>query len=174
VVPNFDYAAWPGCASTLQAVDDLGPRERIWLAQESRDLPGAERTLYAALPLKHQAKWQLRVADGSGGSIAGEPSQYQTTQSILDRWPTGEWLVTSRYHAALAGAWAGSKITIIVTNEKLRGIAAKLGVPTILPNTNTSAVASALKQSSSIRVPVEAAAAALQACSEFVRLAAKT
>src|SRR4051812_2379162 len=50
LVANFDYGTWPGQAGCLRALQRLGAREWIWLAQESRELPGAERALFATLP----------------------------------------------------------------------------------------------------------------------------
>ena len=113
LVANFDYGTWPGQNACLQAVRALGASEHIWLAQESRDLPGAERALHAALPPAEQARWKLIAPEQPGAPLA----------RILAHWPSGEWLVTARYHAALAGAWAHSKIVVLSTNEKLRAAA---------------------------------------------------
>ena len=134
LVPNFDYGTWPGQAVCLAALADLGAAEQIWLAQETRELPGAERALHAALPPAERARWDLVVPDQPGAPLA----------SVLPRWPSGEWLVTARFHAALAAAWAGSKVVVVAVNEKLRGVAAEFGLPAIPPDADRSAVTAAL------------------------------
>lgn len=133
LVANFDYAGWAGQSACLRAIATLSASEHIWLAQESRELPGAERALHAALPAEDRARWRLVCPD------ALEPVGAPLPQ-VLGRWPSGEWLLTARYHAALAGAWAGSKIVIIGINEKLRGAAAELDVPLIAPDADEAAV----------------------------------
>ena len=135
VVPNFDYAAWPGQAACLRAIETLPVVERVWLAQEARELPGAERALHAALPPAERARWHLVAPEIPGAPLA----------EVLARWPSGEWLVTARYHAALAGAWAGSKVVIIATNEKLRAAARELGCPHVAPDADEATVTHALQ-----------------------------
>lgn len=134
LVANFDYGDWPGQAACLEAINDLAPAERIWLAQESRELPGAERALHAALPEVERRRWQLVAPE-----VAGAPLNV-----VFSGWPSGEWLVTARYHAALAGAWAGSKVVIIATNEKLRAAAREIGAPLISPEADSREVREAL------------------------------
>jgi hypothetical protein len=88
---------------------------------------------------------------------------------VLDRWPSGEWLVTSRYHAALAGAWAGSRLVVLATNEKLRGAAHELGAPSLAPAASAAAVAEALAATTPATPPLALAAAAEAACADFFR-----
>jgi hypothetical protein len=161
LVPNFDYGAWPGQSACLRALQQLPARDRVWLAQESRELPGAERALYAALPAEEQARWRL-VSPEMGGAPLPQ---------VLARWPSGEWLVTSRYHAAVAGVWAGSKVVIVATNEKLRGAAAELRLPALAPDAETDAVKAALATARPAPPPVALAEAAYAACAAMVRLA---
>jgi polysaccharide pyruvyl transferase WcaK-like protein len=136
LVCNFDFNAWPGQQACLAAVARLQARDHFWLAQESRELPGAELALHRALPAAERAKWQLVSPEQPGAPL----------DAVLARWPSGEWLVTSRFHAAIAGAWAGSKIVVIGTNEKLRGIAALLGAPCIEPDADQRTCEAALAQ----------------------------
>lgn len=170
LVANFDYNSWSGQSACLNAVHSTAfvpqLRQPIWLAQESRDLPGAERALYASLPPAEQSRWQLVVPD--------LPSS--TTPSLaeaLARWPSGEYLITSRFHAAFAGAWAGSKIVVIGTNEKLRAAARELACPLIEPDAAEATVLQALRAAAP--VPRERllhlADQAYAACADFVRLA---
>ena len=161
LVANFDYGPWPGREAFLRAAAERPFAQRIWLAQESRELPGAERALHAALPADEQARWQLVVPD-----IPGEP-----LSAALARWPSGEWLVTSRYHAALAGAWAGSKVIVIAANEKLRAAARELNCAVLPPDADRDTVVRALDAATAAPSAAPAAERALAACAEFFRAA---
>lgn len=159
LVANFDYDAWPGRSACLAAIAGLRPAERVWLAQESRELPGAERALFATLPDSEKAGWRLVSPEQPGAPLP----------RVLDRWPSGEWLVTARYHATLAGAWAGSKTVVIAINEKLRAAAAELNAPIITPDADQDAVGRALAAIVSLPPPRAQADRAEAACAEFVR-----
>jgi polysaccharide pyruvyl transferase WcaK-like protein len=161
LVANFDFGAWPGQSACLDALENLPAQERVWLAQESRDLPGAERTLYATLSPAQSSRWQLVSPESPGTALP----------DILAHWPSGERLLTARYHAALAGAWAGSKIAVIATNEKLRAAACELGAPLISPDADEASVLRALDGAKAIRPPVECAARAYSACADCIRSA---
>lgn len=161
LVANFDYGAWAGRDACLRAVDHLRPTTRVWLAQESRELPGAERALHAALPESERAQWQL-VSPERAGAPLGE---------VLGHWPSGEWLITSRFHAAIAGAWAGSKIVVIGINEKLRSIARDLDTPLIEPDADEATVLAALRSARPSPPPTAFAQQAWQACEAFARSA---
>jgi hypothetical protein len=158
-VLNFDYAVWPAMGAALAALDRLPASERIWLAQESRALPGAERELFKSLPKTDRSRWTLTPADDSGRELT----------EVLGRWPSGEWLLTSRYHATLAGAWACSRAVVITINEKLQGVAAEFGYPTLSPSADPGGLDVLLQ---SATPPPESnlrshASAARQACEEF-------
>lgn len=157
VVANFDYGEWPGRDAVLDAVESTAPKHKIWLAQESRDLPGAERALYAALPEARKRAWELVAPDEAGVSL----------KAAVARWPGAELLVTARYHAALTAAWAGSRIVIIATNEKLRGAAGELGAPQITSSATREAVARACAEARPITDPKPLALAARRACAEW-------
>ena len=188
LVANFDYGAWPGQAAFLSAaqasVPGLAITERVWLAQESRELPGAERALHHALPLGDQARWALAIPDrlpSPAGSLATaeSPTSAESLATALSRWPSGAWLVTARFHAALAGAWAGSKIAILATNEKLRAAAHELACPLLATDADAATVTRSL-QSLSAQAGVSRAALdlaadrAFEACAAFVRAAARS
>lgn len=134
LVANFDYGIWPGQTSLLAAARAVPAREWIWLAQESRELPGAEKALHAALPNEERARWQLVGPDRPGAPLA----------AVMSDWPSGEWLVTSRYHAALAGAWAGSRIVVVGTNAKLAAAAREIGAAVVAPDAGEEQVRRAL------------------------------
>ncbi|MBM3854131.1 MAG: hypothetical protein FJ399_13410, partial [Verrucomicrobia bacterium] len=103
LVPNFDFGPWPGQVACLAALAAWPATDRVWLAQESRDLPGAELALFASLAPDAKARWRFVSPE-----IPAAP-----LPEVLARWPGAEWLVTARYHAALAGAWAGSKVVVL-------------------------------------------------------------
>lgn len=157
VVPNFDFERWPGLEAFLRAAEAVVPTDRVWLAQESRMLPGAERMLHATLDEARRSAWRVVVPDTPGTAL----------ESVMPRWPSGEWLVTSRFHAALAGAWAGSKVVVIATNEKLAGVAKELGAPTLGADATATEVERALSQATVSRRPLHRAAEALANCREL-------
>lgn len=161
LVVNVDYGTWPGRDACLQVLARLGAREHIWLAQETRPLPGAERLLHATLPPTEQRRWRLHVPDRPGAPLV----------DILPDWPSGEWLITSRFHAALAGLWAGSRVVVIGINEKLRGLARELDLPLIDPAADAAAVEAALERSAPARPPRALAQQAREACAAFARAA---
>lgn len=161
LVANFDYGSWPGQADALAAVRRLSATEHVWLAQESRPLPGAEHALFAALPAAEKARWTFASPESAGAPL----------QSVLARWPSGEWLVTSRYHAAIAGAWAGSRVVVVTTNEKLRAAARELALPAIAPDASEATVAAALASATVSKPPIPLANRALESCAAFVRSA---
>jgi signal transduction histidine kinase len=161
LVPNFDYGAWPGQPAFLRALGALPATDHIWLAQESRELPGAERALHATLSAADRKTWRLVAPEDAGAPLA----------RVLERWPSGEWLVTARYHAALAGAWARSRVVVISTNEKLRAVAHELRTPLVPPDATADAVARAL-ESAPVAAPLPLAAErAYAACAAFVHTA---
>jgi len=162
LVPNFDYGTWPGRETFLRTAAALPASERIWLAQETRELPGAERALHAELPRPEQKRWPLVVPDLPGKALT----------AALARWPSGEWLVTARYHAALAGAWARSKVVVIATNEKLRAVARELHCPMLHAESTVDAVSRTLAQAEPCLPGVRQAELAYAACESFVREAA--
>jgi len=160
-VLNFDYGGWPGQDAGLETLRALPATDRVWLAQEARELPGAERALFAALPAEERCRWRLVAPDVPGAPLP----------DVLAAWPSGAWLVSARYHAALAGAWAGSRVVVIATNEKLRGAAQELGVPSVPPDATAAAFAHALISAEPAAPPLALAARAREACAAFLRSA---
>ncbi|MSU22443.1 MAG: polysaccharide pyruvyl transferase family protein [Opitutus sp.] len=161
LVANFDYGTWPGQTAFLHRARAHRATERLWLAQESRDLPGAERALHAALPAAEKTSWPLRSPELPGAPL----------DRVLAHWPSGEWLVTSRYHAALAGAWSRSKVIVIATNEKLRAAARELDCALLAPDADEAAVDRALASAAPATPGALPAERAEAACAAFVRAA---
>ncbi len=161
VVANFDFGTWRGQSAALRAFSKLPATDRVWLAQEARDLPGAERALFAALPSAEQARWQLVTPEQPGAPL----------EEVLARWPSGEWLVTARDHAALAGAWARSRIVVLSTNEKLRAAAREIHAPLLSPEADEATVARTLAATAPATPPRFLAERAYEACAAFLRSA---
>lgn len=163
---NADGRQWPELNAMLAGLATLPARERVWLAQESRPLAGAERSLLEGLPAGERAGWNLQFAD-CGIHISDMP--WLPLAEVLRRWPSGEWLLSSRYHATLAGAWAGSRAVVVAINDKLRAASRECGYPAVPRDADAAAVASAFESS----VPPDpaslarSAAAARAACAEF-------
>jgi len=135
VALNFDYQDWSQRDATLDAIECLNPREHIWLSQESRHLPGAEKWLYSNLSLKHQSLWKILDINEKVSKLV----------DIGKYWPTSEWVLTSRFHTTLASAWAGSKIVVLSTNLKLSGVAEACGIQALAPDSLPSTFIKALK-----------------------------
>jgi polysaccharide pyruvyl transferase WcaK-like protein len=98
-----------------------------WLFQEVRNLKGSETGLLEALPDDVIARLDQRKPDYGG----------DTLQQYLTQCGRPEFLITSRYHAALVGAWMGSRIVVIERNLKLAGCASQLRL-TSLPSLDDS------------------------------------
>jgi hypothetical protein len=160
-VANFDFGTWPGQAACLDAIATLGATEHCWLAQESRPLPGAEHALFTALTPAIRERWQLASPEQPGAPL----------RDVIARWPSGEWLITARYHAAMAGVWSGSKIVVVGTNEKLRAAAHELSAPLISPAADSPTVLTALATAQPCPAPQALGEKARQGCADFLRAA---
>lgn len=160
VVANMDYSDWPGQQAFVAGAESVKPRERVWLAQETRDLPGAERALHAQLTPAVRSRWAL-VCPGHPGAPLDE---------VVSHWPSGEWLVTARYHAALAGAWSGSKVVVVETNEKLRAAAAELGCATLTSDADVDHVSQAVTNARQLAAPAASAERAFAACKSCIEM----
>ena len=159
LVPNFDFGGWPGQQAFLAAARAFNATDRVWLAQESRDLPGAEIALYRSLPPDEQRRWSLINPEVPAAPLA----------DVMRRWPTGEWLVTARYHAALAAAWSGSKVLVLPINEKLRAAAREIGAPLLDLDADAATALQAMRSAPSVARPVALADRAMAACVSLVR-----
>ncbi len=158
VVLNFDHREEWDASTVTRAVAALAPRDRIWLAQESRLLPGGEKALHGSLPAEEQKRWHLREADRPEAPLS----------DVLAHWPSSEWLVTSRFHAAMAGAWAGSRVLVYVTNEKLHGVADELGLAAVPAGADAATIEQALRSSAPAPRPLAPAETARASVRELV------
>ena len=160
---NFDYKQWSNLPDLIQTLEALSPKERVWMIQESRDIPGAEKALFKLLPDKLQALWKQRLSD--------QPAQ--AIRQVIAAWPSGEWLLSSRYHTTLASAWSGSKAVVIETNLKLKSAALECGYSSLSSDATPEEVLNALlkAEAPSIQRLKERALLARAAIHQFCALA---
>jgi 2-polyprenyl-3-methyl-5-hydroxy-6-metoxy-1,4-benzoquinol methylase len=111
-VLNFEDPAQFDAHALSDLSKHLGPLPQRWLVQENRHLEGSERATFESLPPLLQERLDLRVPDYDGESM----------EDLLDAWGRPETLITSRYHAALIGAWQGARVVAIERSEKIRGL----------------------------------------------------
>ncbi|HSU68607.1 MAG TPA: polysaccharide pyruvyl transferase family protein, partial [Tepidisphaeraceae bacterium] len=117
-VLNFEDPGAFDPAAVQRVTGRLSDRRHRWLVQESRPLEGSELAIFEKLPADVRTRLDLRVPDYSNGSLA----------DLLAPWGSPETLVTSRYHAAVIGAWHGARVVSVERSEKIRGLVAQLGV----------------------------------------------
>jgi hypothetical protein len=157
LVPNFDFGGWAGQNALLRFAAARRFRDRVWLAQESRCLPGAEHAIYARLEPDEKALWRLANADHADRSL----------DFVWNDLPLGEWVVTSRYHAALGAAWARSKVIVINTNDKLLSAATELQTVMIPPDADENLIADSFGHARQPERPIERTKLANAACRAF-------
>jgi polysaccharide pyruvyl transferase WcaK-like protein len=61
-------------------------------------------------------------------------------------WGAPETIVTSRYHGALFGAWAGARVIVVERNAKLTGLVEQLGLTSIKDLTSAEPLLTAMEQ----------------------------
>jgi polysaccharide pyruvyl transferase WcaK-like protein len=135
VALNFDYQDWPNLTQTIAALSSLPLNEQLWLIQETRPLPGSEQWLYLRMPPDLQKKWRTFKLDELG----------QNLDIITSKWPSSEWLVSSRFHTTLVAAWAGTKCVVINTNTKLLSVALEYGYQALNPDSTAEEFIDALQ-----------------------------
>jgi ADP-heptose:LPS heptosyltransferase/polysaccharide pyruvyl transferase WcaK-like protein len=104
-----------------QVVARLSDWTHDWLVQDVRLLPGGERWWHRRLDTAARRSTHLRLPDYAAA----------TTAELLAAWPSGEAVVSSRYHALLLGAWRGSRLVAVTRSEKLAAAATSLGCTVI-------------------------------------------
>lgn len=161
LTPNFDFGEWPGQSAFVAAAESRPVDERIWLAQESRELAGAELMLYSGLSPAERQRWRLIAPDLPGFPLT----------RIVDQWPMAEYVVTARYHSAVISAWAGAKLVVIETNEKLRAASREFQCATVAPDASATQVSEAFRTASAPTRPHARAELADAACQSFLRAA---
>lgn len=125
---NFEFGTWPHLEGALASIQRAFKGRKLWISQERRVLPGAEKALYQSISSTFRAHWELIDVDPESGTASdlSKATSTPTLKEITDRWPVGERLLSSRFHSTLVGAWAGSKIVVVAINDKLRSVATEL------------------------------------------------
>lgn len=133
-VLNFEDPAQFDPNAFCHVLDRLDDRRQRWLVQENRSLAGSERATFDRLPVSCRERLELRVPDYEHGSM----------DALLDAWGGPGTLVTSRYHAAVIGAWAGARVVAIERSEKIRGLVAQAPIVGLPDLTDATAVLAAI------------------------------
>ena len=121
ITAGFEHSS-AGLTETLsRLVDGLSEFQMRWLVQEVRDLPGSERDLFQKLPPKIRERLDVRIPGYDTDSIDG----------LIGSWGSPEFIVTSRFHAAIEGAWRGAKVLCIERSEKVRALAKQMGLASV-------------------------------------------
>lgn len=134
---HFDAAA---LCSLVQAQPQASHR---WLAQEVRRLEGSELALLETLPPECRQRLEVRVPDYAAA----------TTEELAMAWRAPGRLVTSRYHAAILGAWTGARVVAVERSEKIRGLVRQMGMASVPALTDADRVRRALDAATA--VPLE-------------------
>ena len=113
----------------------LPQREHRWLVQEERNLPGSERALLASLPAECRKRLTPRAPYYGGASVGG----------LVDAWGIPGHLLTSRYHAAVIGAWMRSSVLAVRRSAKVEGLADQLDLERVPAVTDASALAQSFR-----------------------------
>jgi len=99
-----------------------------WLVQEVRRLAGSELDMIDRLPQDCRQRLDVRFPPYADGTL----------DALIACWGSPRWLVSSRYHAAVVGAWAGARVVSIARGEKVRGLTQQIQFAT-LPAFNDAA-----------------------------------
>jgi len=150
-------------AALYEVMDKMRGRRQHWLVQEVRTLPGSENELLARLDVHHRSAVDVRIPDYRNDSI----------NRYLQRWGAPEILLTSRYHAAILGAWMGSRILTVARNDKLKGLISQMDITSLEMFTSSEQVIDACERSHSIQrdLLLQLADEAAVSCDEFLSLA---
>ncbi len=108
-------------ADALCGVLDAASWRARWLVQEVRTLTGSEWELLGMLPAAYRDRLEIRAPQYATASL----------DDLAACWGVPETIVTSRYHGALFGAWAGCRVVVIERNAKLTGIVDQLGLMSV-------------------------------------------
>jgi polysaccharide pyruvyl transferase WcaK-like protein len=111
-----------------------------WLVQEVRTLTGSEWELLASLPAQDRERLDVRAPDYATASL----------DDLMSCWGVPETMVTSRYHGALFGAWAGSRVVVIERNAKLTGLVDQLGLVSVTDLRSSAPLVEAIQSARSV------------------------
>lgn len=140
-VLNFENPAHFRADAFCELSQRLGDQRQRWLVQEHRALGGSERAMFDRLPADCRERLELCIPDYEHGSM----------DALLESWGRPETLVTSRYHAAVIGAWSGARVVAIERSEKIRGLVAQAPIVSV-PDLNDASI---VKGSIDLAEPVD-------------------
>lgn len=140
--------------------DQFCDRRARWLVQEDRPLGGSERLIYNALPETCRSRIVLCAPDYQNGTL----------EEMLATWGSPETLITSRYHAAVIGAWCGARVIAIERSDKIRGLAAQSGIVSVPDFRDPIAMPRAIERSQPVARArlFELARRAARSCDEMI------
>lgn len=136
-VLNFEDLRQFDMNAFREVSDQYRDRCARWLVQEDRTLEGSERAIYSALPATSGSRVVLCAPDYQNGTLEG----------MLATWGSPEILITSRYHAAVIGAWSGARVVAIERSDKIRGMAAQSGILSVPSFRDPAALKNAVDRS---------------------------
>ncbi len=158
-VLHFDNRSLLRLPAVADAIRALPDRDHAWLVQEVRNWPGTEEDSLARLPADVRARLAVYRPDYAEGGTA----------ELLDVWPACGTVATSRYHAALASAWAGARVAVIERDDKLASAAAMLGCARLPAAHDAGAVRALVGAAQPVRRDImeQQAETAWRCCAEF-------
>ncbi len=139
-VLNFDRPEQFYADAFHSLVQRKSTQKQYWILQESRKLSGMESDLFSKLSLTDQSQLQIRSANYSQDSV----------HNYVEKFGTPEYLLTSRYHACVVGAWKGCKVVAINRNEKIRGLVEQVGFESVDSLSDIGNIENALNESRTI------------------------
>ena len=157
IVLNFENSAQYTVAALDRLMASLAARfQPRWLAQEVRLLTASECSLHPQLDARVRGSVPLVMPDYANAASA---------QELLAAWGVPEFMLTSRYHAALIGAWMGSRVAVFPRSEKVRSAMTELRLAGIADMTDAAAAAaSAIAAEPVSQVLLQEHAALAQRC----------
>ncbi len=120
-VLHFEQASTFSLVVLQELFDELSHKRLQWLVQEVRRLRSSELAIFDQLPSEYQLRLELLLPNYASDSLT----------SILTTWGVPEVMLTSRYHATLMGAWAGSRILSVTRNQKVRSLVKQLHLASV-------------------------------------------
>ena len=134
-VLNFEHPRQFDPLALCELLASASQWRHRWLVQEARALSGSELATLDSLP--HECRDRLEVVAPS--------YSHDTLDDMLDRWGAPQRLISSRYHAALIGAWVGARVLMVERSEKIRGLVRQCGLASIDAFRDAGAVRTAMQ-----------------------------
>jgi predicted O-linked N-acetylglucosamine transferase (SPINDLY family)/nitrite reductase/ring-hydroxylating ferredoxin subunit len=162
---NFEVPGQYSIERLAQLIATVPDRPIPWLVQEVRPLPGSELDLLARLPPETARRLEQRRPDYLAADLAALVQSWGASDGGMPRQ-----LFSTRFHGAILGAWAGSRVVVFERQQKLRGIAQALGLISFAALPEPAQLTRAFEAAQPVARPALDAAAELaqQCCTEFL------